>query len=100
MATFMNFCRIDSERDFTSAYRHEDRFEGARNEINACIKEISAHMAANGDAEGSISDKEIWDFKKMVHDFTDILVRYGVLSEDACIDECALDDLCRILQDQ
>lgn len=100
MATFMNFIRTDVGREFTSAYGPRDRFEGARNEINACIREISAHMAANGEAEGSVSDKEIWDLKKMIHEFTDVLVNYAILSNDTYVDENALNDLCGILQDQ
>lgn len=102
MATFKNFRRYIDKRSFESAYEREDRFFGARKEIMACIREINAHMASQGDAEGHVSDSEIWDFKQMVHDFVGMLADHEIISSLACaeMDEEALNGLCEILQDQ
>lgn len=67
-------------------YMNYCRYEGTRQELNVCFRDIEEHV--NGNAAYEVSEHEIYHFKKMIvemHNFMfemDLLDRYGDLDED------------------
>ena len=72
------------------------RFEGTRHELDACIGEVYDHY--NEEAEYEVSENEIENFRRMVHNFVELLNDTGILDEDGEINNDALDGVCETMR--
>jgi len=72
------------------------RFEGTRAELRRCLADVEEH--ANGEAEYAISEREVKEFDRMVHDFVWWLQEAAIIGEDGEIDETALRMVCAIMR--
>lgn len=72
------------------------RFEGTRMELNACIGEVYDHY--NEVAEYDVSENEIDNFRRLVHNFVEMLNDTGILDENGEIDDDALDGVCETMR--
>ena len=68
------------------------RFEGALQEMRACMEDVREHSYEQ--AEYEVSDREIDCFRTMVRDFTDFLREMELVDEDGCVNEEELDRVC------
>lgn len=65
-------------------------------ELQACFDAVNDHV--NGEAEYAISDREIYNFKRMVGDIAEFLRENDLLDEDGEINQTALDDACAAME--
>ena len=72
------------------------RFEGTRMELQACFEAIEEHV--NGEAEYPISEREIYNFKRMIGDIAEFLYNNDLLDENGEINQTALDDVCAAME--
>lgn len=68
------------------------RFEGTRQELNACLSDVEEH--AREEAEYPISYTEIDHFRSMVKTFYDWLVDYGLIDFSGELDDEQLNYIC------
>lgn len=68
------------------------RFEGTRHELAACLDVVEEHI--NEEAEYTVSDREICDFKRMVRMFVDFMHEQDLLDAEGELDQDALDRMC------
>lgn len=71
------------------------RFEGTKSELRACLNDVQEHI--DGEAEYSISDREIGCFKAIIMDVVDFLNDNCLIDEDGMIDRKGLDDVCQAM---
>ena len=68
------------------------RYEGTRAEINVCLSDVQEHI--NEEAEYEVSEREIDQFRGMIHDIVRFLNDNELLDECGDINEDALDSIC------
>ena len=71
------------------------RQEGTFAELRCALEDVQEHIF--GEAEYSISDREIRAFKEMVVFFTDFLKENCILDDKGEIDERILDETCEAM---
>ena len=69
------------------------KFEGTRNELNACIADVEEHV--NLEAKYPVSDREIRCFRDMVDQFFCFMDEMNLINEDGELDYEELDLLCK-----
>lgn len=74
------------------AYMSYCRFEGTHHELRACLNEVQDHIDC--EAEFSVSDGEIAQFKEMVEYFHEFLVDAGILEMGTRIQQDRLEEVC------
>lgn len=72
------------------------RFEGTKQELNACIAEVEEHIYQ--EAEYEVSDHEIRHFRQMVETFVSFLDEHQLLDEYGELDEDKLDEICESMK--
>ena len=72
------------------------RQEGTFAELRCALGDVQDHIF--GEAEYSISDREIRAFKEMVVFFTDFLKENCILDDEGEIDERILDETCEAMR--
>lgn len=72
------------------------RFEGTKQELNACIYEVMEHI--NGEAEYEVSEDEIRCFRMMVYNMIDFLQGAELLNEDGELDAQKLEEVCEAMK--
>ena len=70
------------------------RFEGTKQELNACINDVQDHVME--EAEEEISERETECFRTMVFNFVEFLNEMEII--DSEIDEEALEEVCRAMK--
>lgn len=65
-------------------------------ELQACFEAVEEHV--NGEAEYSISEREIYNFKRMIGDIAEFLYNNDLLDENGEINQTALDDVCAAME--
>lgn len=71
------------------------RYEGTRNELNACMEDVREHV--NMDAEYPVSDREIRCFKDMVYGMTSWLYEMDLIDEEGELNESELENICEAM---
>lgn len=71
------------------------KYEGTRAEMNVCIEDVIEHI--NEEAEYEVSDHEIQQFRKMVHEFVEFMYEADLLDEHGEVNEDALDSVCEAM---
>lgn len=64
-------------------------------ELQACFDAVNDHVS--GEAEYAISDREIYNFKRMIEEIAEFLCENDLL-EDGEINQTALDDVCAAME--
>lgn len=72
------------------------RFEGTKQELAACLREVNDHIECQ--AEYGISEREIRHFKTMVYDFVDFLNDNSLLDDCGEIDREQLESVCKLME--
>lgn len=72
------------------------RFEGTRMELQSCFEAVEEHV--NGEAEYAVSEREIYNFKRMIGDIAEFLYNNDLLDENGEINQTALDDVCAAME--
>ena len=72
------------------------RFEGTRQELQACFGEVYDHI--NEEAEYEVSDHEIREFRNMVRNMVEFLQDTEILDENGEVNERALDEVCETMR--
>ena len=72
------------------------RFEGTKQELNACIAEVEEHIYQ--EAEYEVSDHEIRHFRQIVENFVSFLDQHELLDEYGELDEDKLDAICESMK--
>ena len=72
------------------------RFEGTRQELNACLNNVVEHI--DGEAEYKVSDGEIRQFRNMVVEFTEWLLNMGLLDNDGELNTEQLNNICEAMK--
>lgn len=67
------------------------RFEGTKNELDACMDEVRDHYCEI--AEYEVSENEIDHFQRMVRNFVEFLNEYELLNDDNEVDEDKLEEI-------
>ena len=65
-------------------------------ELQACFEAVEEHV--NSEAEYGISEREIYNFKRMIGDIAEFLYNFDLLDENGEINQTALDDVCEAME--
>lgn len=72
------------------------RFEGTRMELQACFEAVEEHV--NGEAEYAISEREIYNFKRMIGDIVEFIYSNDLMDEYGDVNGAALDEVCAAME--
>lgn len=67
-------------------------------ELQSCFDTVNDHV--NGDADCAISEREIYNFKRMIDEIAEFLRENDLLDEDGEINQTALDDICNFMREE
>lgn len=72
------------------------RFEGTRQELNACLSEVEEHIYE--EAEYEVSEREINHFRNMVETFVAFMDEHGLIDQYGELNTERLDEICESMK--